>query len=239
MQTLQTGDGILADSARWTFSGETFRSFDDHVSKSVPLYHEGHKLVEDLSDFFIQDDSIVYEIGCSTGTLLKRLGNKHTDRPEAQFIGIDIEPKMIAAARDKCVELKNVSFDIADFVTYDFKFSDFIVSYYSIQFIRPKLRQDVFNSIYKALNWGGAFLLFEKTRANDARFQDLMTQIYHEYKLDKDYTASEIFNKARSLKGILEPFSTQGNIDLLKRAGFVDITTISKYICFEGFLAIK
>ena len=45
--------------------------------------------------------------------------------------------------------------------------------------------------------------------------------------------------KTRSLKGVMEPFSTQGNIDLLKRSGFKDINTIQKYICFEGFLAIK
>jgi tRNA (cmo5U34)-methyltransferase len=49
----------------------------------------------------------------------------------------------------------------------------------------------------------------------------------------------EVLGKQRSLKGVLEPFSTQGNIDLLKRAGFVDIMTIMKSICFEGFLAIK
>jgi tRNA (cmo5U34)-methyltransferase len=35
------------------------------------------------------------------------------------------------------------------------------------------------------------------------------------------------------------PFSTQGNIDLMKRAGFVDIMSILKYVNFEGFLAIK
>ena len=45
--------------------------------------------------------------------------------------------------------------------------------------------------------------------------------------------------KTRSLKGILEPFSTQGNLDLLSRAGFVDVMTVQKYLCFEGFLAIK
>jgi tRNA (cmo5U34)-methyltransferase len=45
--------------------------------------------------------------------------------------------------------------------------------------------------------------------------------------------------KTRSLKGVLEPFSTQGNIQLLKRSGFKDIMTVFKYGCFEGFLAIK
>ena len=52
-------------------------------------------------------------------------------------------------------------------------------------------------------------------------------------------TPDNIIAKSRSLKRILEPFSTQGNIDLLKRAGFKDYITIAKYLCFEGFLAIK
>jgi len=51
--------------------------------------------------------------------------------------------------------------------------------------------------------------------------------------------SDEIISKTRSLKGVLEPFSTQGNLDLLKRAGFVDIQIIMNYICFQGFLAIK
>ena len=93
--------------------------------------------------------------------------------------------------------------------------------------------------IYEALNWGGAFLLFEKVRGPDARFQDFMTAVYTDYKLERGYLAEEIVEKSRSLKGILEPFSTQGNIDLLKRAGFIDIMTILKFACFEGFLAIK
>ena len=38
---------------------------------------------------------------------------------------------------------------------------------------------------------------------------------------------------------ILEPFSTQGNIDLAKRSGFTDYCTMFKNICFEGILFIK
>ena len=45
--------------------------------------------------------------------------------------------------------------------------------------------------------------------------------------------------KTRSLKGVLEPFSTAGNVDMLKRAGFSDVVTVFKHICFEGFLCIK
>jgi tRNA (cmo5U34)-methyltransferase len=114
-----------------------------------------------------------------------------------------------------------------------------IVCYYTVQFIDPSVRQELMDKLYASLNWGGALLLFEKVRGSDARFQDILTTLYTDYKLRKGYTPEEIISKTRSLKGVLEPFSTQGNIDMLKRAGFVDINTVQKYLCFEGFLAIK
>jgi len=67
----------------------------------------------------------------------------------------------------------------------------------------------------------------------------MMTSLYNDFKLGKGYTSEEIMNKAQSLRGILEPFSTEGNLGLLRRAGFEDIMTIMKYVCFECYLAIK
>ncbi len=81
--------------------------------------------------------------------------------------------------------------------------------------------------------------MFEKVRAPDARFQDLASIMYTDYKLDQGYNGEEIVAKTRSLKGVLEPFSTQGNVDLMQRAGFVDIMSLMKWVSFEGFLAIK
>ena len=114
-----------------------------------------------------------------------------------------------------------------------------MIAYYTVQFVPPRLRQNLINRIFEALNWGGALLLFEKVRGPDARFQDMLTSLYADFKLNKGYTPDEIINKSRSLKGILEPFSTQANIDMLGRAGFKDTTSVMKYLCFEGFLAIK
>ena len=108
-----------------------------------------------------------------------------------------------------------------------------------MQFVAQKERQIIFNNIYNSLNWGGAFIFFEKVRAPDARFQDIMTGVYNDYKLDQGYTPTEIFNKSRSLKGILEPFSVAGNAALLERAGFQDYMSIMQYLNFEGFLVIK
>ena len=50
------GDGIAAQNANWTFAGDVANQFDDHVSKSVPLYAEGHEIICGLGDFFIARD---------------------------------------------------------------------------------------------------------------------------------------------------------------------------------------
>jgi tRNA (cmo5U34)-methyltransferase len=237
----KVGDGLAAGNANWNFKGEVAQGFDAHVSKSVPLYYEGHQLIAGLSDFFIKNDSVCYEIGCSTGELTLTLAKHNKAKSGARFIGIDVEPDMVQQAAQKKAQAKieNVDFDVEDALQYEFESADLIVAYYTVQFVKPSQRQLLINRIYEKLNWGGAFILFEKVRANDARFQDIMTSLYNDYKLAQGYSPEEIFAKSVSLKGVLEPFSTQGNIDLLKRAGFVDIISVMKYVCFEGFLAIK
>ncbi len=140
---------------------------------------------------------------------------------------------------DKKYQAPNLSFQVDDILSCELEQSDFIVSYYVLQFVRPSQRQELIDRIYKNLKWGGAFICFEKVRAPDARFQDMMTALYTDYKIDQGYNADEIVGKTRSLKGVLEPFSTAGNMDLFKRAGFVDVMSIFKYVCFEGFLCIK
>jgi len=233
------GDGIIANSGSWTFGGDVPNSFDEHILKSVPLYAEGHELIYNLSDFFIKDDSVVYELGSSTGKLIAKLAEKFETRPNVKFIGIDVEQSMVDHANSHYKKLSNLEFINDDVLITNFLSSDLIICYYTIQFIRPSLRQDIINKIYQSLNWGGAFIMFEKVRGADARFQDILTILYNEYKLSRGYTPEDIIGKSRSLKGVLEPFSSQGNVDLLKRAGFVDINTIQKYLGFEGVLAIK
>lgn len=235
------GDNLSAQNADWSFGNETARHFDSHVSRSVPFYKEGHDLICHLSDFFVKKDSLVYDIGTSTGEIPLMLSKHNRSKPKARFIGIDVEEEMIKIANEKraLADLNNVEFITDDVTQHSFEPCDLLISYYAVQFIRPSERQNLINKLYKTLKWGGALLLFEKVRANDARFQDIATGIYTEFKLAQGYTSEEIFHKARSLKGILEPFSTEGNRDLLKRAGFVDIMTVMKYVCFEGFLAIK
>lgn len=238
---MSVGDGLEIENANWRFRGDVVAKFDEHVSRSVPFYHEGHELICRVSDWFVKDGSRGYDLGCSTGTLTAKLAQRAARKEKASFVGIDAEEEMIGRARERirAEAIDDVSFFVDDITQVTFEPCDLVTSYYTIQFVRPSVRQQLIDRIYQSLQWGGAFLLFEKVRGNDARFQDILTGLYTEYKLDQGYSAEEIVAKSRSLKGVLEPFSSQGNLDLLRRAGFTDVISIFKYVCFEGFLAIK
>ena len=237
---MDVGQNITARDGSWSFKGKNIaENFVSHVSLSVPFYYEGQELACDISEHFIRPNNIHYEIGSSTGELTKKLAERHSHKENSKIIGIEIEPEMVKKAKIHCSDIANVSFQEADIINYDFQPTDFIVSYYCIQFIKPSVRQQVINKIFDSLNWGGAFLLFEKVRAPDARFQDIYNDWYNTYKLSKGYSPDSILAKTQSLRTVLEPFSTQGNIDMLRRAGFVDITSVFKFMCFEGFLVIK
>ena len=68
---------------------------------------------------------------------------------------------------------------------------------------------------------------------------DVTNQIYRDWKIEQKFSIKEIAQKELSLRGVMEPFSSKANLEIFKRAGFKDVTTIYKNICFEGFLCIK
>jgi tRNA (cmo5U34)-methyltransferase len=229
---------INQHNAGWSFENIS-EDFDSHIQKSIPLYDSGHTAICHYSDFFLKPDSVVYDIGCSTGKMLARLAARHPQKRELRMIGIDTVADMVGKARRLGERDARLSFIHGNALDIDLEPADMIIANYTIQFLPPRVRQNMIDRIYQALNWGGAFFMFEKVRAPDGRFQDYANQVYVEFKLENGFSEAEIINKSRSIKGVMEPFSTQGNIDLLKRAGFVDIMSIQKYVCFEGFLAIK
>lgn len=231
------GDAITATNASWSFA-DVSEQFDEHVVRSVPLYLEGHRLIAQMADFFLPNGSTCYDLGCSTGQLLKALAERNKEK-DIRFVGVDVEEGMARKAAENCRAYPSVEIVNGDLLDVEIAKADVVIAYYTVQFVRPRNRQLVFDRIYAALNWGGAFFCFEKVRGPDARFQDILTGVYTEHKLEQGYTAEEIVGKTESLKGVLEPFSTEGNLGLFERSGFIDVMTIFKYACFEGFLAIK
>jgi len=230
---------ILKKRGNWDFKGSVVRNFKQHINQSVPLYSKGHEIILALSDFFLKNNSVCYDLGSSTGELLIKL-SKYTNK-KVKFFGVDIEKDMVKYSLKKIKQSKSKNIKILnqDLRKIKLKRTDLIICYYTVQFINPEYRQQIINKIYRSLNWGGAFIFFEKIRGADARFQDIFTSIYNDFKESNGLSIQEIFNKQKSLRGVLEPFSEKGNLSILSRAGFKDIASIVQYINFKGYICIK
>jgi len=231
------GDKIFSTKGTWTFDFSSTKKFDKHIEKSIPLYKEIHSLSLSYLSFFLRKNSVVYDLGCSTGSFTKLIASEY-NHFNPKIIGIDESNKMIKFARKNNFH-KKIQYIKKEIEKLKFKKCDIVVINFTLQFIKPQYRQLLINKIYKNLNWGGAIIIFEKIRGEDARFQDYMNLLYSDYKLKMKYTHAEIHSKALSLKGVLEPYTSKENKQFLKRAGFKDFSTIFKYLCFEGILAIK
>jgi len=224
----------------WKFDAEITPVFDEHVRCHVPLYNEIHELVTGLSGWFLEDNTNVYDIGTSLGEVITNLErtypNKHVD-----YHGIDTSPEMVAKTAERFREIGNVEILHADITDNHFVIDNasLITSILTLMFIAQKHRQAVVKKIYDGLNIGAAFIMVEKVIGSNARFDEMWVEMYHDMKHRNGVSEADIFNKARSIRGVLKPNTVDENIKLLNSVGFKDVDMFFKWGNFAGFIAIK
>ena len=223
--------------ASWHFNRENAGKFDEHVMRSIPWYQEGHELVLKFSEFFVKPDDVIYDLGCSTGRLSTALSEYHNDK-NVTVVGLD-ESKDMIIEPTKRPGAENVTFINENILTHAYKPSNLMIAYYTVQFMSEPKRKEMLKKTFKHLNPGGAFVLFEKTRAETAVIDNMFSTLLTEFKLEQGQSADEIVAKLLSLKGVLEPSYSEDIMKNLKGAGFRYVERIFKCNSFEGFLAIK
>ena len=150
---MDSGDNIKNNLSSWDFGGSTPNKLDEHISKSVPGYEFGQSIISNYSDFFVNlTPKLIYDIGCSTGSLLNKIDARHPEK-DLNFIGIDIVPEMIEVAeKRKYLNPKKFKFECIDVLDMSFEKTSIIISYYTLQFILPSIRQQLVNRIYDIAN---------------------------------------------------------------------------------------
>ena len=79
-------DLITSIPGEWKFDEQVSQHFDTHVRKSVPLYEEVQKAVIEISEWFIRDNSVVYDLGSSTGETISLLLQKHSRKKHTRQV---------------------------------------------------------------------------------------------------------------------------------------------------------
>ncbi|MDH3256299.1 MAG: carboxy-S-adenosyl-L-methionine synthase CmoA [Nitrospinota bacterium] len=226
---------------KFEFNEPVARVFDDMLERSVPFYKECQQMVIDLARHFAQKGSAVYDLGCSTGTLLRHLVKAIPPTQKIRFVGLDNSAAMLKKARVKLKGyLKRCELMEAD-LEDGFKLHDasVVIMNYTLQFIPPKRRAAMLKKIYKGLRPGGGLILIEKVRGETDGLNNLFVEQYHTYKQDQGYSKLEIAKKREALENVLVPLKPGKNRDLLAAAGFSQVDIFFKWFNFAGFLAVK
>ncbi|MCK9161211.1 MAG: carboxy-S-adenosyl-L-methionine synthase CmoA [Arcobacteraceae bacterium] len=224
---------------QFSFSAEVAMVFDDMLNRSVPYYQDVLKLVVDISQEFLKENSLIFDIGCSTGSTMIELSKKTNHKIEC--CGIDTSMYMIEKARSKAQAfgIENMRFLCQDVFEVDMKGADLIISNYTLQFIRPLLREKLIKKIYNSLNDGQIFIFSEKVISENKLLNKIYIDKYYEFKKTQGYSEYEISQKREALENVLVPYSVEENLKMIKDSGFKSCDIIFKWYNFATFIAIK
>jgi tRNA (cmo5U34)-methyltransferase len=226
---------------KFEFNEPVARVFDDMLERSVPFYKECQQMVINLALHYAQKGSTIYDLGCSTGTLLRHLVTNIPKAKNVRFVGLDNSAAMLEKARGKLKgHLKRCDLVEAN-LNSDFELSDasVVIMNYTLQFIPPKRRAAMLKRIYQGMRPGGSLILIEKVRGESDGLNDLFVEQYHDYKRSQGYSKLEISKKREALEKVLVPLKPVKNRELLEVAGFRQVDVFFKWFNFSGFLAVK
>ena len=227
--------------ADFRFNKAVAEVFDDMVDRSVPFYAEMQRMVTELAADFATPQSVVYDLGCSTGTTLVAL---NASLPaNVKLVGIDNSPEMLERCRAKLNHAgitrphELVCGDLHGHL--DLKDASVVVLMLTLQFVRPLYRDQLVTEIARNLKPGGCLILVEKILGEDATFNRLFIKYYYEMKRRHGYSELEISQKREALENVLIPYRLEENRLMLAHAGFRTSEVFFKWHNFAGLAAIK
>ena len=223
---------------QFEFDEEVAAVFDDMLQRSVPFYGESQKITEFFALKQLHNGGIMYDLGCSTATLLLNIRRKL--QSDATLIGLDNSEAMLEQARRKCEAYgADVEVENADILEYDYKQADVFVSNYTLQFIRPLVREELVKKISNSLNKDGIFIFSEKVISHHSKLNKDLIECYYDFKKTQGYSEYEIMQKREALENVLVPYSEDENIKMALNCGFSHCEVVFRWANFATFIAIK
>lgn len=224
---------------QFEFDESVVSVFDDMIDRSVPFYREQISLIAHFASLALSNGGRVYDLGSSTGNVLFELAKSTPTHTE--LIGLDSSLAMVQRARLKAraYEACNITFLHQDFLEYEFLPSEVMIASWTMQFVRPLMREKMISKIFQSLKSEGVFLMSEKMLSSDKVLDRLMIEKYYQYKASQGYSQIEINQKREALENVLVPYTQEENFSMLKNAGFRSVEILFKWVNFALLIARK
>ena len=231
----------LEDVGRFQFDETIARAFADMIKRSVPGYGTILSMIGDIAERYSQPHSYCYDLGCSLGAATLAMRHR-IQATNCRLVAIDNSPAMVKRARaviDAESHKIPVELFCADINDCAIERASMVVLNFTLQFIPPQRRRRLIQRIYDGLLPGGILLLSEKIVFADARHQQLMTHLYHNFKRANGYSDLEIAQKRTALEKVLRPDSLECHRRRLNAAGFHDADIWFQCFTFASMIAVK
>ncbi|MEO1938831.1 MAG: carboxy-S-adenosyl-L-methionine synthase CmoA [Sulfurimonas sp.] len=223
---------------QFEFDEEVAAVFDDMLERSVPFYKESQKITKFFALKALREGGVLYDLGCSTASLLIDI-SKDLEF-EAKLVGLDNSEAMLERAKKK-VDAYGASVELVmgDILQYPYNEADVFISNYTLQFIRPLVREELIKKIASSLREEGVFIFSEKVISHHPKLNKDLIECYYDFKKEQGYSEYEIMQKREALENVLVPYSEEENITMAKNAGFSHCEVIFRWANFATFIAIK
>lgn len=185
----------------------------DPITNKILVPSESY-LRTTLAQMFPSDAQHILDLGCGTGTATRFIAER---LPNAQIVGIDLSPYMIAAAQLKARAFSNITFLHANAEHLPFESNTFDAVTASLLFheMPPEAGLNVMKEALRVLKPGGVFLVFDGAQST---------------------SISKLGGNISSLL-FLEPYAEaflSGNlIEMMQAAGFVHTEVIPVLTLYE------
>jgi tRNA (cmo5U34)-methyltransferase len=224
----------------FVFNHQVAQVFDDMIARSVPGYALCHEVLALITNRYAQPGSVLFDLGCSSGTSTNVLAN--SSPTNCKVIGIDNSQPMI----DRCqvtlhdlIENDRITLRCQDIGDTDLTGASIIVLNYTLQFLPLAIRDQLMTRIYQSLLPGGIVFIAEKVLNPEHAQQQAINDLHLDFKRQQGYSELEIAQKRSALEAVLIPETETAHHQRLTQCGFEIPQTLTRALNFIAFMGQK
>ena len=225
----------------FAFDDSVVSVFADMIDRSVPGYQTIINMVGMLANRYVQPNTKLYDLGCSLGAASLSM-QQHVAADGCEIVAIDNSKAMIARCKERLNHTENrlsISFMLEDVTDTKVNNASVVVLNFTLQFIAKEKRMALLQSIYDGLKPGGILIVSEKICFDDAHLDNLLIELYHDFKKAKGYSDLEISQKRSALENVLIPETLIAHKSRLNEVGFTSVDVWFQCMNFASMVAIK
>jgi len=211
------------------------KKYDSQRRVLIPCYDDFYGIGVEWLHFNTSTPKIL-DLGAGTGIFSQFVLEKY---PQADITLLDFSEQMLSVARERFKDIKNVSFQVADMMSFEPQQKyDAVISSLAIHHLTDEDKQKLFKKIHGMLNDGGFFVNAEQVKGTTDYIHSFYTQRRH-HRLDHSELNREAAEASYERNKLDKCASVSQQLAWLKEAGFNEVDCPFKYYIFAVLWGMK